>query len=82
MQSFAQPSGRVKNMAKPMSITSHAAENSTISPNFTPRALLRWLRTAVEAHARYRVNSAVSPSQFQQADQEIQRCRRLMRTSR
>jgi len=65
-----------------MSITSHAAENSTISLNFTPRALLRWLRTVVEAHARYRANSAASPSQFQQADQEIRHCRLLMQSSR
>jgi len=33
-------------------------------------------------HARYRVNSAVSPSQFEQADREIRRYRRMMRAGR
>jgi hypothetical protein len=63
-----------------MSATSHAAERPGLAPDFSPRRFLRWLRTAIDAHARYRVNSAVSPSQLQQADRDIRRCRRLMRT--
>jgi hypothetical protein len=63
-----------------MSVTTHAAQNPRLAPNFTPRALLRSLRMAIEAHVRYRANSAVSPSQFQQADREMRRYRRMMRT--
>ena len=65
-----------------MSLTTHAAENPRLAANYRLRALLRWLRAAVEVHARYRVNSAVSPSQFEQADREIRRCRRMMRAGR
>jgi hypothetical protein len=59
-----------------MSVTTH--QNSTLAPNFSLRALLRWLRTSLEAHARYRMNSAVSPSQFRQSERDIRRYRRLM----
>jgi hypothetical protein len=63
----------------PMSVTVQAAEHRTRAPKATLRALLRRLRMAVEAHARYRVNSAVPPSQLQQADREIRRYRRMLR---
>jgi hypothetical protein len=63
-----------------MSATSHAAERPGLAPDFSPRRFLRWLRTAIDAHARYRVNSALSPSQFQQADEELRRTRQLIRT--
>jgi hypothetical protein len=58
-----------------MSVTT--PQNSTRAPNFSLRALLRWLRTAIEAHARYRMKSAVSPSQFLQSERDIRRYRRL-----
>jgi hypothetical protein len=64
-----------------MSVTTHA-ENSALLPNLALRGLLRWARTAIEAHARYRMNSAVSPAQFQRAEKEMRRYRRLMRAGR
>lgn len=64
-----------------MSVTTHA-ENSALLPSLALRGLLRWARTAIEAHARYRMNSAVSPAQFQRAEKEMRRCRRLMRSGR
>jgi hypothetical protein len=60
-----------------MSVATHDAGSWPTAASIL-RALLRAARMAVEAHARCRMNSAVSPSQFQQADQEIRRCRRLM----
>ena len=62
----------------PMSATTHAAKNSTFLPNFALRAVLRWVSATIEAHARYRVRSAMSPSQCQQVDREIRRYRRVM----
>jgi hypothetical protein len=64
-----------------MSVATHD-EESWPTPASMVRALLRAVTTAIEAHARYRVNSAISPSRFQQADREIRRCRRLMRAGR
>jgi flagellar biosynthesis regulator FlbT len=61
-----------------MSVATHEAENSTAMLAPMLRALLHVVRTAVEAHAGYRVKSAVSPSRSQQADREIRRLRRLM----
>jgi hypothetical protein len=37
------------------------------------------VRTTIEAYARYRVNSALSPSQFLQTDRDIRHCRRMLR---
>jgi hypothetical protein len=61
-----------------MSVATHEAENSTAMLAPMLRALLHMVRTAVEAHAGYRVKSALSPSRSQQADREIRRLRRLM----
>jgi hypothetical protein len=66
----------------PMSATTHAAKNTTPVPAFTLRAVLQLARSAIEAHARYRVKSAMSPSQCQQVDREIRRYRRLMHAGR
>jgi uncharacterized protein (DUF1778 family) len=65
-----------------MSTTTHPTKNFTLFPNFTLRAALRWARTVIETHARYRVKSAMSPSQCQQVDREIRRYRRLMHAGR
>jgi hypothetical protein len=65
-----------------MSTATHATKNATLVPNFTLRAVLQWARSAIEAHARYRVKSAMSPSQCQQAEREIRRYRRLMHAGR
>jgi hypothetical protein len=64
-----------------MSVATHDAGNWPTLPSIV-RTLLRAVRMGIEAHAQYRVNSAMSPSQFQQAEREIQRYRRLMRTGR
>jgi len=61
-----------------MSVATHDAESWTTAASVL-RALLRAVKTAIEANARYRVNSAVSPSQFHQAEREMRRCRRMMR---
>jgi hypothetical protein len=60
-----------------MSVATHDAGSWPTAASIL-RALLRAARTALEAHARYRVNSAVSPSQFLQSERDIRRCRRLM----
>ena len=64
-----------------MSVATHDAGSWPTAASIL-HTLLRAARTAIEAHARYRVNSAVSPSQFQQADREIRRYRRLMRAGK
>jgi hypothetical protein len=48
----------------------------------TPRALLRLAWRAIEAHAEYRVKSAVPAAKLQRADREMQRYRRLIRAGR
>lgn len=63
-----------------MSVTT--PQNSTLAPSFTLRTLLRWLRMAIEAYARYRMNSAVSPSQFLQSERDVRRYRRLMQAGK
>jgi hypothetical protein len=62
-----------------MSAVTHEAANHTDALSSPLRSLLRSLRTAIEAHAAYRVRSVVSPSQLQQTDREIRRYRRLMK---
>jgi hypothetical protein len=42
------------------------------------RALVRVVRNAIEAHAEYRVKSAVPLSQVRQMDREMRRYRRLL----
>jgi hypothetical protein len=64
-----------------MSVATHDAASRPTAPSIL-RALLRAARAAIEAHARYRMNSAMSPSQFQQAEREIRRCRRLTRAGK
>jgi len=61
-----------------MSVASHHAGSWPTVPSIA-RALLRAVRTALEAHARYRVKSALSPAQFLQSERDIRRYRRLMR---
>ena len=64
-----------------MSVATHDAGSWPTAPSIL-RALLRAARTAIEAHARYRVKSAVSPSQFLQSDRDIRRYRRLMQAGK
>jgi len=61
-----------------MSIATHDAASWPTAPSIV-RAVLRAVRTTIEAHARYRMNSAMSPSQFQEADRELRRWRGMMR---
>jgi multidrug resistance efflux pump len=61
-----------------MSVATHDAGSWRTAPAIL-RAALRAVRTAIEAHAQYRVKSAASPSQFQQADRDVRRYRRLIR---
>jgi hypothetical protein len=65
-----------------MSATIHATKNATLMPTFTLRAVWQRARAAIEAHARYRAKSAISPSQCQQIDREFRRYRRLMHSGR
>jgi hypothetical protein len=64
-----------------MSVATHDAESWPTAASIL-RALLLAARTAIEAHARYRVKSAVSPSQFLQSDRDIRRYRRLMQAGK
>ena len=61
-----------------MSVATHDAGRLPTATSIL-RAWLRAMRMGIEAHTRYRMQSALSPSQFHQADREIRRCRRLMR---
>jgi hypothetical protein len=65
-----------------VSVATHEAENSRAMLAPTPRALLRLVRRAIEAHAEYRVKSAVPAAKLQRADREMQRYRRLIRAGR
>jgi hypothetical protein len=64
-----------------MSVVSHDAGSWPAAASIL-RALLRAVRMAIEAHARYRMKSAVSPSQFLQSERDIRRYRRLMQASK
>ena len=64
-----------------MSVATHHAGSLPTAASIL-RALLRAVGTAIEAHARYRVKSAVSPSQFLQSERDIRRCRRLMQAAK
>jgi len=59
----------------------HGAGNFTATLVSRLRALVRVVRDAIEAHAEYRVRSAVPPSQLQQTDREMRRYRRLMQAN-
>ena len=65
-----------------MSAVTHEAANQAGALSSLLRSLLRSLRTAIEAHAAYRVRSVVSPSQLQQTDREIRRYRHLMQVGK
>ncbi len=64
-----------------MSVATHEAGSWPTRPSIV-RALLRAVSTAIEAHVRYRVKSAVSPSQLLQCEREMRRYRRLMQAPR
>ena len=65
-----------------MSAVTHEAANYAGALSSLLRGLSRSLRTAIEAHAAYRVRSVVSPSQLRQTDREIRRYRRLMKVGK
>jgi hypothetical protein len=65
-----------------MSATTHATKSFTLAPNFTLRTLLQWTQAAIEAYARYRARSAVSPLQIEQVEREMRRYRRSVRAGR
>lgn len=65
-----------------MSARTQVVKNLSLVPNLTLRAVLRWASATIEAHARYRVKSTMSPSQWRRVDREIQRYRRLMHAVR
>ena len=64
-----------------MSVAAHDARSRPTAAAIL-RASLRAVRTAIEAHARYRMKSAVSPSQFLQSERDIRHYRRLIQAGK
>jgi hypothetical protein len=65
-----------------MSVTMQGSGNFTAPCASMLRALVRMAHNAIEAHAEYRVKSAVPLSQLQQTDREMRRYRRLMQAGK
>lgn len=65
-----------------MTVAAHEAENGTATLARVLRVWLQAMRTAIETHAEYRVKSALPSAKLQQADREIRRYRRLLKTGR
>jgi len=64
-----------------MSVVTHDAGSWPTAASIL-RASLRAMRTAIESHARYRVKSALSPSQYLQSERDMRRYRRLMQAGK
>lgn len=65
-----------------MSVMMQGAGNFTATRPSMLRALVRVVRNAIEAHAEYRVRSAVPLSQARQTDREMRRYRRLIQAGK
>jgi hypothetical protein len=61
-----------------MSLLVHDAGNRAPTPGLALRTFLRSAQAIIDTYAQYRVKSALSPSQLQQTEGEIRRCRRLL----